>query len=55
MIFTQDFFGNFVSESSRVRGKPARWDWLVIATAITVPDLSLKMWFFDEACGIRKF
>jgi len=28
LILTRDFFGSFVSESSSVRGNPARWDWI---------------------------
>ena len=38
VIFTQNFFGRVASSSSSVRGKPARYGWLVSAIAITVPE-----------------
>ena len=42
LILTQDLFVSFALSSSKVRGYPALWDWLVNATAMTVPDRSLK-------------
>jgi hypothetical protein len=51
LILAQGFLGSFVSESSRVRGYPARWGWLVIATAMTVPDRSLKMLWLKIRTG----
>jgi hypothetical protein len=37
-----DRFGNPHAAISIASGNPARWGWLVNATAITVPDHSLK-------------
>jgi len=41
-IFSHERFGSGVSVSSKVRGKPALGVWLVMAAAMTVPDLSLN-------------
>ncbi len=42
LIFTHDRLGRLAAMSSRVSGNPARGSWLVSATAITVPERSLK-------------
>jgi len=42
LILTQDFLGSFALSSSKVRGNPAFGAWLVNATAMTVPECSLK-------------
>src|SRR6266496_1465608 len=53
LIFTQDRLGKAVAPSSRVSGKPARWGWFVIGTAITVPERSLKMSWLRMRTGRR--
>jgi hypothetical protein len=42
LISIQDAFGSRVRESSSVSRKPARGGWMVSATAMTVPERSLK-------------
>lgn len=42
LILIHDRFGRPVALVSQVSGNPARGSWLVMATAITVPDRSLK-------------
>jgi hypothetical protein len=42
LILSQDRLGKPGSVISRFKGKPARWGWLVIAIAMTVPDRSLN-------------
>src|SRR5207249_8452021 len=42
LTFTQAGFGRRVDRKGTVSGKPARCGWLVMATAITVPERSLK-------------
>ena len=42
LILTQERLGNLGVTNSNVKGNPARGGWLVKATAITVPDRSLK-------------
>ena len=43
LILTQERFGKPFDFSSNVSGKPARCGWLESATAITVPERSLKI------------
>src|SRR5437868_1078030 len=43
--------GIFVLAISQVRGKPALWDWLVTAMAITVPDFALKISWLITTTG----
>src|SRR2546422_4288118 len=40
LIFTQAGFPTFTDSSSKTRGNPARWGWLVNAMAMTVPECS---------------
>jgi hypothetical protein len=42
LIFTHDCFGSLADFNSNVSGNRARCGWLVMATAITVPDRSLN-------------
>jgi hypothetical protein len=51
LIFTQERFGKRGVVSSSVSGKPARGGWLVSATAITVPDRSLKTSWLKISTG----
>jgi hypothetical protein len=51
LILTHDFLGRLRSWSSIVSGNPARWDWLVMATAMTVPDRSLNTLWLKTRTG----
>jgi len=42
LILTQERFGSSAQSSSSVSGKPAACGWLVMASAMTVPERSLK-------------
>ena len=48
-LFTQDRLVSLEARLSSVSGKPARGSWLVIATAITVPERSLKQARFHKS------
>jgi hypothetical protein len=51
LILTQDFFGSAELSSSKVRGNPAFCGWLVIATAITVPEWVLNTSWLRMSTG----
>src|SRR5437763_1508147 len=53
LIFTHERLGNRTDLTSRVRGKPARCGWLVMAAAMTVPDRALKTSWLKTSQGRR--
>jgi hypothetical protein len=53
LILTHDFFGSLTFSSSRVSGNAARCGWLVNATAMTVPERSLKTLWLSIRTGRR--
>src|SRR5437762_3428929 len=53
LILIQDRFGRPTALLSSVRGKPARGAWLLIATAMTVPDRSLNTSWLSTRTGRR--
>ena len=60
LILIHDLFGSPGAELSSVRGNPARGSWLVSATAMTVPERSLKTSSLSTrtgrspACSLRR-
>src|SRR5213593_4279743 len=53
LIFTQAGFPTFTDSSSKTRGNPARWGWLVNAMAMTVPECSLNTSALRTTTGRR--